>query len=159
MHMVTYRRANKQYVAMTDDEVWAFIDSRKVMFIAFNGVDGYPHLTPVWHVAIDRKLYFRATSSKVKVRLSDSAKVCCAFEDGELFTELRGVALWGRASVVGDAGMIERYSALQRTKYAGLTSRDLAMPDAWLRERSAEESSIVEVDPERISSWDNRKIQ
>lgn len=156
--MIEYRRANKQYVAMTEAEVWSFIDARKVMFIAFVGADGYPHLTPVWHVSDGARIWFRATSNKVKVKLADGAKVCCAFEDGVRFTELRGVVLWGRSSIVRDPAVLERYDALKARKFAGLSSQDLPMPAEWLRERSTETHTIVEVVPERISSWDNRKL-
>jgi nitroimidazol reductase NimA-like FMN-containing flavoprotein (pyridoxamine 5'-phosphate oxidase superfamily) len=153
-----YVRANRQYVAMTSDEVWQFINSQKVMYVAFASEDGYPHVTPVWHISIDRVVYFRATSNKVKAKLADNAKVCCALADGEGFTELRGVVIRGRARVLTDAALIQRCRDLIDAKYAGLRSRDLGVPDRWLAARDAESSSMIEVAPVRISSWDNSKL-
>jgi nitroimidazol reductase NimA-like FMN-containing flavoprotein (pyridoxamine 5'-phosphate oxidase superfamily) len=153
-----YVRANRQYVAMTPDEVWQFVDSQQQMYVALSGEDGYPHVTPVWHVSIDQVLYFRATSNKVKAKLADDAKVCCALADGQGFTELRGVVIRGHARVLGDPELIRRCSELIDVKYAGLRSRDLGVPDRWLAARDAESSSMIQVAPVRISSWDNSKL-
>src|SRR6202167_5594470 len=153
-----YVRANRQYVAMTSDEVWQFVDSQKVMHVALAGEDGYPHVTPVWHVSIDRVVYFRATSNKVKAKLADDAKVCCALDDGEGFTELRGVIIRGHARVLTDHKLLRRCSELIDVKYTGLRSRDLGVPDRWLAARDAESSSMIAVTPVRISSWDNSKL-
>lgn len=42
MTNVPYVRVNRQYVAMTETEVWSFIDSQKVMFAAFVDENEYP---------------------------------------------------------------------------------------------------------------------
>jgi nitroimidazol reductase NimA-like FMN-containing flavoprotein (pyridoxamine 5'-phosphate oxidase superfamily) len=158
MPAADYVRANRQYVAMTPDEVWQFVDSQKVMRVAFSDQNGYPHVTPVWHVSIDRVVYFRATSNKVKAKLADDAKVCCELDDGEGFTELRGVVIRGHARVLTEPALIRRCSELIDVKYTGLRSRDLGVPDRWLAARDAERSSMIEVTPVRISSWDNSKL-
>jgi nitroimidazol reductase NimA-like FMN-containing flavoprotein (pyridoxamine 5'-phosphate oxidase superfamily) len=158
MTNVPHVRVNRQYVAMTSAEVWRFVDSQKVMFVAFVDENEYPHVTPVWHVSIDGTLYFRATSTKVKAKLADHAKVCCTLADGERFTELRGVVIRGRAQVLTDDALIKRCGDLIDEKYVGLRSRDLNVPGRWLAARNAEASSMIEVTPERISSWDNSKL-
>jgi nitroimidazol reductase NimA-like FMN-containing flavoprotein (pyridoxamine 5'-phosphate oxidase superfamily) len=155
---LSYTRANKQYVAMTKAEVWRFIDSQKIMRVAFVDEDGYPHVTPVWQVAVDGMLYFRATSNKVKAKLAGEAKVCCTLDDGERFTELRGVLIRGRTRVLADAALIRHCTDLIDAKYTGLRSRDLGVPDQWLTARESEAHSMIEVTPERISSWDNSKL-
>src|SRR5258708_37998880 len=80
--MISYRRINRQYVAMSEEEVWDYLEPKNTIYVAFVQDDGYPHLTPVWFVVMDRKLYFRGSSYKVKFRLARSAKVCCACDDG-----------------------------------------------------------------------------
>lgn len=158
--MISYRRANRQYLPMTEEEVWRYLESRQgAMFVAFVREDGYPHLTPVWFVAVDRKLYFSGKSYKAKMRLADSAKVCCSWEDGFRYTELRGVALWGRSRVVDDPAVIERVKALLKAKNAGRAYEQSEVPGDWARERRSESTTIVEIQPERVSSWDNRKLR
>ena len=156
--MATYGRVHKSYVAMTPEEVWRFIDGQRTMFIAFGTDDGFPHLTPVWYVLADEKLYFRTTTGKTKAKLADAGRVCCSIADGERFTELRGVMVRGRTRLVSEADLTEQYQRLKAVKYAGLTSADLEVPDLWSRARSAEAQTIIEITPERITSWDNRKL-
>ena len=55
----THRRANRQYVRMTDDEVWKFLETRDRLFVAFTMTDGYPHVTPYWFCVIEGKIYLR----------------------------------------------------------------------------------------------------
>jgi nitroimidazol reductase NimA-like FMN-containing flavoprotein (pyridoxamine 5'-phosphate oxidase superfamily) len=155
---VAYRRANRQYVAMTAAEVWDYIGSQKVAFAAFVDGDLYPHVTPVWYVAITGTVYFRATSNKVKAKLADDARVCITIADGEGFTELRGVVIRGRSRILADPAVIELCSELLDEKYAGLRSRDLGVPGHWLAARDLDSSSMVAVTPERIASWDNSKL-
>lgn len=45
--VVQYRRANKQRVGMTEDEVWRFVEAESTLFVTFLGRDGYPLVTPV----------------------------------------------------------------------------------------------------------------
>jgi general stress protein 26 len=156
--MITYHRVNKQYVAMGEVQVWDFLETRRVLMTAFVREDGYPHLTPVWFVIADRKIYFRATSNKVKVKLAEGAKVCCAAEDGSGFDQLRGVVVWGRSRIVTELRLIERYNTLKSVKYAGASSTELDMPEAWARRRAIDPLTIIEIAPERISSWDNTKL-
>jgi nitroimidazol reductase NimA-like FMN-containing flavoprotein (pyridoxamine 5'-phosphate oxidase superfamily) len=158
MTEVAYRRVNRQYVAMTTAQVWEYIDSQRVAFAAFVDGDLYPHVTPVWYVSIDGMVYFRATSNKVKAKLADDARVCVTIADGEGFTELRGVVIRGRSRILTDPALIERCSELLDRKYTGLRSRDLGVPGHWLAARDLDASSMVAVTPERISSWDNSKL-
>jgi hypothetical protein len=156
--MTIHRRSNRQYVAMTDDELWQFLAEQKVMLFSFVLGDGYPHLSPIWYVTMDHVIYFRATSNKVKATVTDGAKVCCAVEQGEKFTDLRGAIIWGRARVIRDQHLIERYNVLAREKYTGLSSADLSVPEEWARQREEDPYTFIAVAPERLSSWDNRKL-
>lgn len=158
MTVIDYRRVNRQYVAMTTAEVWEFVDAQKVAFAAFVDHDLYPHVTPVWYISIAGTIYFRATSNKVKAKLADGARMCFTIADGEGFTQLRGVVIRGRSRIVTDQALIERCGELLDEKYAGLRSRDLGVPDRWLAARDLDRSSMVAVTPERISSWDNSKL-
>jgi nitroimidazol reductase NimA-like FMN-containing flavoprotein (pyridoxamine 5'-phosphate oxidase superfamily) len=153
-----YARVNRQYVAMTTEEVWDFVDSQKVMYAAFVDENEYPHVTPVWHVSIGELVYFRATSNKVKAKLADNAKVCCTLADGEGFTELRGVVIRGHSRVLDDPELIQRCNELMDAKYTGLRSRDLGVSGRWLAARDSESSTMIEVTPVKISSWDNSKL-
>ena len=156
--MVLYRRANKQYVAMTKAETWRFIESQSRIFLAFTMPDGYPHLTPLWFVAHRGNLYMRAQSYKVKVRLAAAGKACVAVDAGESYRELRGVVVWGRSRIVDERPLISLLEKKFERKYAGLQWRAAEMPKAWVSERMKETRAYIELVPERVASWDNRKV-
>jgi hypothetical protein len=106
---------------------------------------------------MDRKLYFRGSSYKVKFRLARSAKVCCACDDGTKYNELRGVVLWGRSQIVSDANRIDSAATLMDAKYAGLYFEPPRDPTT--AQKSNEDlKTWVEIQPERVSSWDNTKL-
>lgn len=155
---VTYRRINRQYIAMTEAEVWAFIDSQRVMFVAFVREDGYPHVTPVWFVPFDRKIYFKGSSYKVKIRLAETGRACCAWEQGGSYQQMRGVVLWGQARTVHEVELVATANRLLAERYAGLSWDPARVPADWAQTQRTEAKTIVEIVPERISSWDNGKL-
>lgn len=157
VELIPHRRANRQYIAMSDDELWRFLDEQRLMTVAF-ATDSYPHLTPVWYVVAEHALFFRASSNKAKAKLADGALVSCSVEGGDAFTELRGAMIRGAAEHVSDPVMIERYHRLKAEKYAGLSSDYLDMPESWRVERAREQPVIIRITPHRMSSWDNRKL-
>jgi nitroimidazol reductase NimA-like FMN-containing flavoprotein (pyridoxamine 5'-phosphate oxidase superfamily) len=156
--MTSYRRANKQYIAMNEEEVWAYLESMNRIVVALVQADGYPHASPVWFVIIDRKIYFTGASYKVKFKLAESAKICCVCDDGESYIQFRGVMVWGESSLVKDPGLSRAATALFENKYARLRYEPTRVPAEWVKERVAESWTWVEVRPERISSWDNTKL-
>jgi nitroimidazol reductase NimA-like FMN-containing flavoprotein (pyridoxamine 5'-phosphate oxidase superfamily) len=155
---VIYRRANRQYVAMSEREVWAFISSKSKVFAAFPMKDGFPHVSPIWFCVFDGKLYLRTHDYKVKAHLARVGKACLSIDEGESYRELKGVILWGRSRLVTDARTIERIERLMKKKYEDQQWKPSEMPEGWVREREKEKRAFIEVSPERVSSWDNSKL-
>jgi nitroimidazol reductase NimA-like FMN-containing flavoprotein (pyridoxamine 5'-phosphate oxidase superfamily) len=156
--VITYRRVNRQYIAMTEDEVWDLIASQRVMFVAFVREDGYPHVTPVWFVPLDHKIYFKGSNYKVKFRLANTGKACCAWETGGAYREMQGAVLWGRSRVVEEPELVATVNRLLADRYAGFSWNPAEVPAAWAETQRTELKTVVEIIPERISSWDNRKL-
>lgn len=158
--MITYRRVNQGYVSMTEQESWNHLEAQQTVFVSFVRDDGYPHVTPVRFVVIDHKLYFSGKSYKVKMKLANEAKVCCAWDNGGLrFSDLRGAIIWGRSRIVDDPTVAAKVAALLRAKYVGRTAGSSpGISKGWAHARSLEPTTIVEIEPERVSSWDNTKL-
>jgi nitroimidazol reductase NimA-like FMN-containing flavoprotein (pyridoxamine 5'-phosphate oxidase superfamily) len=156
--MVIYKRANRQYVAMSEEEVWKFLESRNKLFVGFTMDDGYPHVSPIWFCVENRKIYLRTHDYKVKTHLARTGKACCAADDGFLYRELRGVIVWGESRVMTNAKSIERINKILDKKYEKQQWRPAEMPESWVAERRQEERAFIEVVPERIDSWDNSKV-
>jgi nitroimidazol reductase NimA-like FMN-containing flavoprotein (pyridoxamine 5'-phosphate oxidase superfamily) len=156
--LARYRRANRQYVAMSRDEVWQFLRSQRRVYLGFSMDDGYPHVTPIWFVIEDETVYMRAQDYKVKVGLAAKGKACVVIDDGDKYRELRGVVMWGRSRLVDDERTIERITELFDAKYSDRQWKAEEMPEGWVRERIGERRAYIEFVPEKVDSWDNRKV-
>jgi nitroimidazol reductase NimA-like FMN-containing flavoprotein (pyridoxamine 5'-phosphate oxidase superfamily) len=157
--LVTYRRANLQYVAMSREEVWRFLASQRRVYLGFAMDDGYPHVTPIWFVTVDDEIvYMRAQDYKVKVGLAAKGKACVVIDEGDKYRELRGAVMWGRTRIVTDEALIARLTELFEVKYAERQWKADEMPVDWVKERLKEKRKFIEFIPEKVDSWDNRKL-
>lgn len=156
--MVVYRRANRQYVAMSRKEVWRFLGSQRRVYLGFSMESGYPHVTPIWFVVIGEKVYMRAQNYKVKVGLAAKGKACVVIDDGDKYRELRGTVLWGRSRLVSEKRLVAKITELFEEKYSERQWKADEMPKAWVAERNEERRAFIEFVPEKVDSWDNRKV-
>jgi nitroimidazol reductase NimA-like FMN-containing flavoprotein (pyridoxamine 5'-phosphate oxidase superfamily) len=156
--LVLYRRANRQYVAMSRKEVWSFLESQRRVYLGFAMESGYPHVTPIWFVVIGERLYMRAQSYKVKVGLAATGKACVVIDDGDTYRELRGAVMWGRSKILTDKKLIATITKLFEAKYSGRQWKAEEMPQDWVKERAKEKRAFIEFVPEKVDSWDNRKV-
>ncbi|HEV7654073.1 MAG TPA: pyridoxamine 5'-phosphate oxidase family protein [Mycobacteriales bacterium] len=142
-------------IAMTDAERDVFLITERTCRVATTGADGRPHVAPLWFGWDGRALWLNSiVRSQRWTDLARDPRVAVVVDTGEEYGELRGVELTGTATAVGDvprgaAGHPElaEPERLFARKYAGV---DEYVPDgrhAWLR-----------VDPDKIVSWDFRKI-
>ncbi len=157
--MVTYGRANRQYVAMSQGEVWRFLESQRRVFLAFAMADGFPHVTPIWFVVLNKRLYMRAQNYKVKVRLAETGKACVSIDEGDRYPELRGVVVWGASRLVTERALVRRITDAFEEKYAERQWKPSEMPASWVTQREKETRAFLEVTPEKIDSWDNSKVR
>jgi nitroimidazol reductase NimA-like FMN-containing flavoprotein (pyridoxamine 5'-phosphate oxidase superfamily) len=153
-----HKRANRQYVAIPDKDLWSFIDSREKLYVAFTMKSGYPHVSPIWFCVLQKKLYLRTQDYKVKTRLARTGRACCTLDDGSRYRELRGVVIWGRCRVVTEKELIDRIEMILRMKYKEQQWKSSQMPAWWVEERKEEKRTYIEIVPERLSSWDNSRI-
>ncbi len=156
--MVLYRRANRQYVAMSRSEVWKFLEAQRRVYLGFAMEDGYPHVTPIWFVIVGERIYMRAQDYKVKVGLASRGKACVVIDDGDKYRELRGVVMWGKSRVVSEKKSIASITELFEQKYSERQWKPREMPDRWVKERMGEKRAFIEFIPEKVDSWDNGKV-
>jgi PPOX class probable F420-dependent enzyme len=141
-------------IAMTPEEVDAFLDEERVCRVATLGPGGHPHVAPLWFVWDGSALWLNSTYRSQRWRdLERDPRVSVVVDAGVEFTELRGVEVTGSVEVASEVPRTaeprpelaepERRYAL---KYAGVPD---FVPDgrhAWLR-----------VAPTKLVSWDFRK--
>jgi len=115
--MLVHRKANRQYVAIPNNEIWRFIDSREKIYVGFPMENGYPHVTPIWFCVLDKKLYLRTQDYKVKSKLAKAGKACCTLDEGSRYIELRGAVIWGRSRLVAEEELVDRIERAMGMKY------------------------------------------
>jgi nitroimidazol reductase NimA-like FMN-containing flavoprotein (pyridoxamine 5'-phosphate oxidase superfamily) len=156
--LVVYRRANRQYVAMSRREVWRFLEKERRVYLGFTMESGYPHVTPIWFVTVGERVYMRAQDYKVKVGLAARGKACVAIDDGDEYRKLRGVVMWGVSKIISERRLVTKIEALFGEKYSKRQWKAAQMPRAWVAERNRERRAYIEFVPEKVDSWDNGKL-
>jgi len=146
----------RDQIRMSEAEAWAFIAGCKSLQVATLGRDGAPHLTTLWFAVVDGEIVFETFTKSQKVRnLRRDPRIAVLVEAGTEYAELRGVSISGRAALHEDAASVARYArAIVSRNHPGLSGEALeAAVDRMTRKRTA-----VVVKPERMLSWDHRKL-
>jgi PPOX class probable F420-dependent enzyme len=144
-------------IRMSDAEVDAFLHEQRTMICATIGRDGAPHVMPLWFIVRDGDVWAWTYAASQKVRnLERDPRATLAFEDGEIYEELRGVTLATEAEIERAPDFV---AALGLAVYERYVDGDL--PPA-VRESIAKQAlkrvAIRFVEYGR-TSWDHRKLQ
>ena len=146
------RRGRK--IAMAANELDAFLREERTCRVATVGADGRPHNTPLWFVWDGSALWLNSiVKSQRWTDLVRNPQVSIIVDGGHDFGELRGAELIGKVKQVGEAprtsipdASLEEPERLFGDKYVGGTFVSDGR-HAWLK-----------VSPEKIVSWDFRKM-
>lgn len=142
-------------IVMSDTEISEFLERSRVATLATIGPNGTPHLTAMWYALIEGELWFETkTKSQKAVNLRRDPRITCMIEAGQTYDQLRGVAIEGHAEIVDDPDKLFAVGVSVWERYTGPYSEDVRpMVETMLHKRSA-----IRVVPDRIRSWDHRKL-
>ena len=94
-------------IAMSSQEVLAFLAEQRVMTVATLGRDGWPHLMPLWYVVRDGELWgWTYGKSQKVVNVERDARCTLQVEAGESYDQLRGVMVKANAVVHRDPDVV-----------------------------------------------------
>lgn len=147
--------SQRDRIRMTDEEIQEFLATEKTLQVASIGPDGAPHLVAMWFAVIDGRIAFWTFAKAQKtLNLRRDPRITCMVEAGETYGELRGVSITGRAELSDDYDTVFNVGAAVYARYQG------AMNDASRAgvEAQANKRVAVFVNPEKIASWDHRKL-
>ena len=149
--------SGRDAVRLTDEELEDFLASNIKVQVATNGPDGHPHLTTLFYVMVDGQLFFWTYGKSQKIQnLRRDPRITCLIEDGEDYFELRG------ATIFGTARLIEDYDELVdlggRVARAMANGEDLGELGDQIVAQQARKRVGVIVEPEKIATWDHRKM-
>ena len=143
-------------VRMNEEELWAFLEEARHLQVATIGRDGSPHLMTLWFAVTERTLVFSSyTRSQKVVNLRRDPRIAVLAEAGSTYAELRGVSMNGRAELVDTDPRRIELACLVNRRYYGEESEAAQRARA---QRSTRKRTMVLVHPERIRSWDHRKL-
>jgi PPOX class probable F420-dependent enzyme len=143
-------------IAMTPDEVEAYLDEQRTLQVASINKDGTPHLVAMWYARIDGNLAFWTYGKSQKVvNLRRDPRLTVMVESGDRYEELKGVTVYGRARIVEERDEVLEFGERVYERYWGPIDNDMVREG--VRTMGAKRVVIV-VEPERVVSWDHSKL-
>jgi PPOX class probable F420-dependent enzyme len=142
-------------IKMSDAEMRSFLEEGRDLQVASINADGTPHLVTMWYVVRDGEIAFwtYAKSQKV-VNLRRDPRLTVLVATGEVYEQLKGVSVTGRAELVDDPDDVLRYGEAVYERYWGPLNETVL---EGVRAMSTKRVVIV-VKPEKILSWDHGKL-
>jgi PPOX class probable F420-dependent enzyme len=142
---------------MSEAEIEGFLAGDMKVQVATIGPDGAPHLTTLFYVLDEGRIAFWTYGSSQKVKnLRRDPRVSCLVEDGDDYFELRGVSITGRALLIEDYEGIKALGARMTQRMAG--DADLGELGEQIVEQQARKRVGIVVEPDKVASWDHRKM-
>jgi PPOX class probable F420-dependent enzyme len=152
--------SGRDQVKLSDEEVQGLLDENLKVQVSANGRDGYPHLTTLFYVVRDQKIAFWTYGRSQKIlNLERDPRVTALVEDGTDYFELRGVSIEGTAEIVRDHDTLFEIGSAVAVRMAGVGSfEELGEFGVKAVEKQATKRVGVIIHPERVASWDHRKM-
>jgi PPOX class probable F420-dependent enzyme len=147
--------SRRREIEMSAEEEQAFLADQRVVICATNGPSGWPHLMPLWYVVRGNEVWAWTYGKSQKVRnLERDPRVTLQVEDGHEYGELRGVMIEARVEIHRDTDLVAALGAELLGRYGGGSPLEV---NDMIRAQAAKRVALQFV-PQRIASWDHRKL-
>ena len=153
--------SRRDQIRMRPEEQKQFLASARTIIICSIGAGGIPHPMPMWFAVEDDGAVVMTTFTKSQkiLNIERDPRVSLLVEDGTVYTELRGVVIYGEAELVRGKEQVLEILARVSTKSAG-GAGNAPNPEQL---RSALMATVpkrtgIRIRPERVVSWDHRKL-
>jgi PPOX class probable F420-dependent enzyme len=145
----------RSQVAMTAEEIAAFIPTKRTASLVTLGPTGHPHAVAMWFAVIDGVIWFETKAKAQKtVNIRRDPRATVLVEDGLTYDSLRGVSLEGQCVIVDDIEALWQVGVSVWERYDGPYTEEVQpLVELMLHNRVA-----VRFDVERTRSWDHRKL-
>jgi general stress protein 26 len=137
-------------IAMSPDEVLAFLQQERTLTCATLGRDAWPHLMPLWYVVRDGECWAWTYAKSQKVRnLERDARCTVQVEAGLEYGELRGVMMKCAAAIHRDLEVVAGVGSDLAARYGGHA--------ADMRAQAPKRVALQFI-VNAVASWDHRKL-
>jgi len=138
----------REQLRLTDEELDGLLDRERTLRVATVSPDGWPHVVPLWFVWRDGAVWINNLRRSRRSRdVRAGSKVALCVDTGVDYADLRGAVLYGRFESARDEAALQEVKSVFAQKYWNRPSIPDLKSHEWLLLR-----------PERIASWDFRKI-
>jgi hypothetical protein len=146
---MTNRRAA---IAMTAEEIAAFLDEQRTLTCATIGPDAWPHLMPLWYVVRDGELWAWTYGKSQKVRnLERDSRCTLQIETGNSYDQLRGVMMKCVCAIHREPAVVAGVGTELGARYSGSAYE---VTPAQAAKRVALQFIVS-----HTASWDHRKLR
>lgn len=146
----------REKIRMDSEEIAEFIEEQKSLQVGTINSDGSIHLSTLWFAVVDDLIVFETyTSSQKVVNLERDPRITVLLEDGLEYNNLRGVMIKGTANLVSEPTEVKQIAR------EVIKRNQPEIPDEMLDDAAASlavKRTVVTVVPEKVVSWDHRKI-
>lgn len=149
--------SKRSQIAMSDDEVQAYLESERVLNVGTIGATGHPHLVAMWYAMVaGNAVFWTFGKSQKVVNLRRDSKMSGLVESGDTYDQLRGVELRGRGVIIEDYDQVLEIGKAVGVKYNGPSAlSESALP--FLEAQATKRVGVVfEID--HVVSWDHTKL-
>ena len=147
----------RKTIALSPAETREYLDASHTIILSSLDRQGYPHSVAMWYAADPDGTVFMTTFAKSQkaVNLRRDPRCALLIEGGRTYEELKGLLIRGLAVLEHDEekvlDVLERVHAKYRMPGSAGGLRDAMRAQARKR-------VVIRVRPERVSSWDHRKL-
>ncbi|MER6946937.1 pyridoxamine 5'-phosphate oxidase family protein [Nonomuraea sp. NPDC000554] len=143
-------------IAMSDDDVTAFLEAARKLQLATINPDGTPHLVTMFYGLDEGRIAFWTYGKAQKTRnLERDPRVSCLVEAGEEYAELRGVLLYGKAERVDDPEHVLAIGMEVARRTTPGVADELLRPYV---EHTGRKRVAYVVERTKVVSWDHRRL-
>jgi len=141
----------RQQIQLSPEEQAAFFHEQRKASLATIDQHGFPHVVGMNYVAKDGAFYMTSYGKAQKVvNIRRNPRVALMVESGASYPELRGVMVRGRCEIIeGPEAVQAVFAAMAERRGGGPASGAL---------QSAPKRVVLKVVPEKVVSWDHRKL-
>jgi PPOX class probable F420-dependent enzyme len=145
--------SRRDQIQLSPDEQAAFFREHKKAALATIDKDGFPHVVAMNYFAKDGAFYMTSYGKAQKVvNVRRNPKVALMVETGDSYAELRGVMIRGRCEVLEGTDAVK---AVFEARAGAQSNPSAVQPGAVA---SAPKRVVLKIVPEKVISWDHRKL-
>ena len=143
----------RRQIQLSPDEQTTFFREQRKAALATLDQNGFPHVVAMSYFAKDGAFYMTSYGKAQKVvNIRRNPKVGLMIEAGDAYAELRGVMVRGRCEIIEGADAV-------REAFAGMAEARGATPARpGGSVDSAPKRVVLKIIPDKITSWDHRKL-